>query len=187
MTPLGLAHQMATSHHYGPGPWISDLKRPEWNPTYYSRADANGIGFDRTATGSNAVAQYAPPVARMFANPKTTPEALLLWFHHMPWDTRMASGRTLWADLIAHYDSGVAGVEAMRADWAKLQPFVDADRFAETTTFLAIQQREAQWWRDASIAYFQTVSKRPLPAGVTPPARSLEYYESLRFPIRPGN
>ncbi|NIJ33952.1 alpha-glucuronidase [Sphingomonas oligoaromativorans] len=187
MTPLGLAHQMGTSHHYGPAPWVSDLKRPEWNPTYYSRADANGIGFDRTATGSNAVAQYAPPVARMFANPKTTPETLLLWFHHMPWDTRMASGRTLWADLIAHYDAGVADVGAMRAEWARLRPYVDADRFAETSVFLSIQQREAQWWRDASIAYFQSVSKRPLPAGVTPPARTLEYYESLRFPIRPGN
>ncbi len=187
MTPLGLAHQMGTSHHYGPAPWVSDLARPEWNPTYYSRADANGIGFDRTATGSNAVAQYAPPVARMFANPKTTPETLLLWFHHMPWDTRMASGRTLWAELIAHYDAGVADVGAMRATWAGLRPYVDADRFAETETFLAIQQREAQWWRDASITYFQSVSKRPLPAGVAPPAHSLEYYESLRFPIRPGN
>ncbi|WP_051103392.1 alpha-glucuronidase family glycosyl hydrolase [Sphingomonas sp. PR090111-T3T-6A] len=187
MTPLGLAHQMGTSHHYGPAPWVSDLARPEWNPTYYSRADASGIGFDRTATGSNAMAQYAPPVARMFANPKTTPETLLLWFHHMPWDTRMASGRTLWADLIAHYDAGVADVGTMRAEWAKLRPYVDADRFAETSVFLSIQQREAQWWRDASIAYFQSVSKRPLPAGVTPPAQTLEYYESLRFPIRPGN
>ncbi len=187
MTPLGLAHQMATSHHYGPAPWVSDLARPEWNPTYYSRADANGIGFDRTATGSNAVAQYAPPVARMFANPKTTPEALLLWFHHMPWDTRMASGRTLWADLIAHYDAGVADVGAMRAGWATLRPYVDADRFAETESFLAIQQREAQWWRDASIAYFRSASKKPLPAGVAPPLHPLEYYESLRFPIRPGN
>ena len=187
MTPLGLAHQMGTSHHYGPAPWVSDLARPEWNPTYYSRADANGIGFDRTATGSNAVAQYAPPVARMFANPKTTPETLLLWFHHMPWDTRMASGRTLWAELIAHYDAGVADVGAMRATWAGLRPYADADRFAGTETFRAIQQREAQWWRDASITYFQSVSKRPLPAGVAPPAHSLEYYESLRFPIRPGN
>jgi alpha-glucuronidase len=187
MTPLGLAHQMATSHHYGPAPWVSDLARPEWNPTYYSRADANGIGFDRTATGSNAVAQYAPPVARMFANPKTTPEALLLWFHHLPWDTRMASGRTLWADLIAHYDAGVAEVGAMRAGWATLRPYVDADRFAETESFLAIQQREAQWWRDASIAYFRSVSKKPLPAGVAPPLHPLEYYESLHFPIRPGN
>jgi len=76
--PLGLAHMMGTSHHYGPAPWVHDLARPEWNPVYYHKADATGIGFDRTSTGSNAVAQYARPVAALFADPKTTPERNLL-------------------------------------------------------------------------------------------------------------
>src|SRR3546814_9414584 len=83
---------MATGHHYGPAPWVGDLDRPEWNPTYYNRADARGIGFDRTASGSDAVAQYAPPVARRFADLGTVGDDYLLWFHHLPWGYRMASG-----------------------------------------------------------------------------------------------
>src|SRR6476646_4365895 len=107
MMPLGLHHIFDTGHHYGPGPWVGDLKRPEWNPTYYHRADKGGIGFDRTASGSNAIAQYAPEVARPLADPRTTPEKFLLWFHHLPWKHRMPSGRTLWEELVARYDQGV--------------------------------------------------------------------------------
>ncbi|WP_454884706.1 alpha-glucuronidase family glycosyl hydrolase [Sphingomonas oryzagri] len=187
MTPLGLAHQMATGSHYGPGPWVSDLTRPEWNPVYYAKADANGIGFDRTATGSDAIAQYAPALARRLADPATTPESELLWFHHLSWDRRMASGRILWDELVAHYDRGVAEVGAMQRDWSALAPYVDADRFAKTTIFLAIQQREAQWWRDASIAWFQSLSHRPLPPGSRAPAHSLGWYRALDFPYAPGH
>jgi alpha-glucuronidase len=186
MTPLGLAHLMGTGHHYGPAPWVDDLERAEWNPFYYHRADASGIGFDRTASGSNAVAQYAPPVARRFASLDSVPDEYLLWFHRLPWDYRMRSGRTLWEELVAHYDHGVAEVAAMQADWAKLAPFVDAERFAKTTQLLAIQAREARWWRDACVAYFRSRSGLPLPSGVAEPERSLEYYESLRFPYAPG-
>ena len=117
-----------TGHHYGPAPWVDDLARAEWNPFYYHRADVDGIGLDRTASGSNAVAQYAPPVAQKFANLDTVPDEYLLWFHRLPWDHRMRSGRTLWEELVAHYDRGVAEVAAMRADWATLEPFVDAER-----------------------------------------------------------
>ncbi|HSC13977.1 MAG TPA: alpha-glucuronidase family glycosyl hydrolase, partial [Gammaproteobacteria bacterium] len=117
MTPLGLAHLMGTGHHYGPAPWVDDLERAEWNPFYYHRADGDGIGLDRTASGSNAVAQYAPPVARRFASLETVPDEYLLWFHRVPWDHRMRSGRTLWEELVAHYDRGVAEVAAMQADW----------------------------------------------------------------------
>ncbi len=85
MTPLGLAHLMGTGHHYGPAPWVADQSRPEWNPVYYHRADANGIGFDRTATGSNALAQYAAPAAAQFQDPDRTPLEYLLWFHHVSW------------------------------------------------------------------------------------------------------
>ncbi|HEX4736526.1 MAG TPA: alpha-glucuronidase family glycosyl hydrolase [Allosphingosinicella sp.] len=186
MTPLGLAHQMGTGHHYGPAPWAHDLKRPEWNPAYYNRADASGIGFDRTATGSDAVAQYAPPVARRFANLGTVGDDYLLWFHHVPWDYRLDTGRTLWDELVVRYSRGVDDVRAMRRAWATLAPLVDPQRYDETAPFLAIQEEEAQWWRDASIAYFQSLSHRPLPAGTAPPAHSLDYYEALRFPYAPG-
>lgn len=187
MTPLGLAHVMDTGHHYGPGPWVSDLARPEWNPVYYHKADASGIGFDRTKSGSNAIAQYAPALAKRFADPRTTPERDLLWFHHLPWDYRLASGETLWDGLVHRYDRGVAYVAGMRATWDELRPMIDAERFAQTQTFLSIQQKEAQWWRDASIAYFQSIAKRPLPAGATPPPERLEAYKMRKFPYAPGN
>lgn len=124
MTPLGLHHLMATGHHYGPGPWVDDLDRPEWNPVYYHRASADGIGFDRTATGSDAISQYAPEVAAVFGDLERVSEKDLLWFHHVPWDYRMASGRTLWDELVVTYDLGVSKVGDMRATWAGLEPYV---------------------------------------------------------------
>ncbi len=187
MTPLGLAHIMGTGHHYGPAPWVSELARPEWNPVYYHKADRQGIGFNRTRTGSNATGQYAPALAKLLDNPRTTPERDLLWFHHLPWDYRLQSGETLWDGLIHHYDRGVETVAAMQRDWAKMKPQVDAERFAQVETFLAIQHREAQWWRDACIAYFQSVSGRSLPAGSAAPAHPLDWYKALSFPYAPGH
>ncbi|WEJ99385.1 MAG: alpha-glucuronidase family glycosyl hydrolase [Candidatus Sphingomonas phytovorans] len=186
MTPLGLAHLMATSHHYGPGPWVKDLARPEWNPVYYHRADRNGIGYDRTRTGSDAVAQYAPEVARMFADVKTTPERDLLWFHHVGWDDRLKSGKTLWDELIARYTLGVGEVADMHREWRTLAPHIDRERFAKTDAFLSIQQKEAHWWRDASLAYWTSVSGRPLPAGEAAPAKTLLEYEAISWPHEPG-
>jgi len=187
MTPLGLHHQMARDSHYGPGPWVSGGPRADWTSVYYNRADAQGIGFDRTASGSNAVSQYAPELAARFGSIERTPENLLLWFHHVPWDYPMASGHTLWDELVRHYTHGVQAVGEMRKTWAGLAGFVDPERYAQVATFLAIQQREAKWWRDASIAYFQSISKRPLPSGFSPPEYSLQYYEALCFPFAPGN
>ena len=187
MTPLGLAHQMATGHHYGPGPWIDDAGRPDWNPVYYNRADAGGIGVERGATGSNAVAQYAPPLAAQFGDAATTPEPLLLWFHHVPWTTRMKSGQTLWDELVLHYDRGVKQVAEMNATWARMKSYVDPERFQLTADFLLIQQEDAQIWRDASIAYFQSLSALPLPAGVAPPQHSLDYYKAQHLPFAPGS
>lgn len=187
MTPLGLHHLMATGHHYGPGPWVSDLARPEWNPVYYHQADAAGIGFDRTATGSNAVSQYAPAVATRFADPAAVPETELLWFHHLSWDHPMRSGRTLWEELVTTYGRGVGAVADMRRTWAGLEPYVDAQRFTEVSTFLTIQEREARWWRDASVAYFASRSGRPLPEGEAKPEHPLSWYEGLTFPFAPGN
>jgi len=186
MTPLGLAHQMATDHHYGPGPWICDLAEPSWNPCYYSRADASGIGFDRTVTGSNAVAQYAPPVGRCFADLKCVPEKYLLWFHHLPWTYRMRSRRSLWNELVTHYDRGVETVNASRREWELLRPFVDAQRHTAVATALDRQRIEWKWWRDASIAYWQRLSKLPLPEGYSPPAHPLSWYQSIRFETVPG-
>jgi alpha-glucuronidase len=186
MTPLGLHHQMARDTHYGPGPWVSGGPRADWTSVYFNRADAVGIGFDRTATGSNAVAQYAPPVAAQFADLRRTPENLLLWFHHVPWDYKMRSGRTLWDELVIHYTHGVQTVSDMRRTWAGLSDKVDAERYAQVSTFLGIQEKEARWWRDASIAYFETFSHRPLPAGYAQPEHDLAYYKALCFPYAPG-
>jgi alpha-glucuronidase len=186
MTPLGLHHQMGRSHHYGPGPWVTGGPRADWTSVYYAKAGPDGIGFDRTAAGSNAVAQYAPVVAKRFSDLKTVDEKNLLWFHHLSWDYRLKSGQTLWDGLVTHYSRGVAAVDGMGGTWASLSPYVDPERHAQVADFLAIQKTEAQWWRDASIAYFQSFSKRPLPAGEAAPARSLEYYESLSFPYAPG-
>jgi alpha-glucuronidase len=186
MTPLGLHHLMATGHHYGPGPWVDDLERADWNPIYYHRADRNGIGFDRTVSGSNAVGQYAPAVAARFGRLETVPDDYLLWFHHVPWDHRLRSGRTVWDELVARYSRGVEAVGKMRRIWASLEPRIDGERFEEVAAFLAIQEEEALWWRDASIAYFQSLSRRPLPKGHAPPAHDLDYYKSLRFSYAPG-
>lgn len=187
MTPLGLAHLMATGHHYGPGPWVCDLARPEWNPCYYHRADRQGIGFDRTDSGTDALSQYAPSVAREWADADTIAGEYLLWFHHVPWNHRMKSGRTLWSELVHRYDAGVSTVDDMAAKWASLEGHIDARRFADVGDYLAIQQREARWWRDASIAYWQSLNGLPLPDGAAAPEHDLEYYRSLSFPEAPGN
>ena len=187
MTPLGLHHLMARGHHYGPGPWVQGGPRADWTSVYYHRADRDGIGFDRSATGSNAVAQYFPPVARQFGDVGRVPEKFLLWFHHVPWDHPMASGRPLWDELVMRYSRGVDYVRGMRSTWDGLASHVDASRHAQVAAFLGIQQKEAQWWRDASIAYFETFARRPLPEGQAPPPHPLAYYEALQFPYAPGD
>lgn len=187
MTPLGLNHLMATGHHYGPGPWVDDLPRADWNPTYFHRADAGGIGFDRTATGSDAAGQYAPEAASIFADAERVDERFLLWFHHLSWDHPMASGRPLWDELVARYDRGVATVGEMRRTWAGLSEHVDARRHAEVSDFLRIQENEARWWRDSSIAYWRSLNGLPMPEGHAPPEHELEHYRALSFPHAPGH
>jgi alpha-glucuronidase len=179
MTPLGLAHQMAEGHHYGPGPWVSGGPRADWTSVYYHRADTLGIGFDRTATGSNAIAQYFPEVRRPLENVETTPDSVLLFFHHVRWDRKLDTGRTVWNELVHRYHAGVDSVRAMQRAWDALEGRVDADRFAETQAFLRIQEREARWWRDASILYFQTFSRMPIPEGYERPEHTLEHYRSI--------
>ncbi|MEO8561901.1 MAG: alpha-glucuronidase family glycosyl hydrolase [bacterium] len=181
MTPLGLVHIMGTGHHYGPAPWVK-LSRLDWSPVYYHRADSVGIGFDRTAAGSNAVGQYFGPVRDRYASMETVPDSLLLYFHHVPWSHRMRSGRTLWDELAFRYNAGVDTVRAMQKSWESLDASVDRARFPDVSGFLAIQEREARWWRDAALSYFQTFSRMPIPASYERPAHPLNYYERIRCP-----
>jgi len=185
MTPLGLHHIMAYDHHYGPGPWI-DGGRPDWTSVYYHRADEDGIGFDRTGSGSNAVSQYPTPYREQIANLETCPEELLLWFHHVPWQYRMKSGRTLWDELCYLYNSGVEAVFQMQQTWDTLAEFVDSARFEHVKALLKIQEKEARWWRDACLLYFQTFSKLPIPPEYEQPAKSLDYYKNLTHYYVPG-
>jgi alpha-glucuronidase len=178
MTPLGLELIMAHSHHMGPGPWDVIGPREDWKAPYYHRADAVGIGFDRTTTGSNNAGQYKSPAKEAFEDIAKTPEDYLLYFHHVPWDYKTRSGRTLWNELIARYQRGVDKVAAMQATWAAQKSRVDAQRFDKTAAFLAIQHREAIWWRDACLAYFAQFSKRPFPAGYAP-KYPLATYEAM--------
>ncbi len=186
MTPLGLHHIMDTGHHYGPGPWVDDLGRPEWNPVYYHRADSLGVGFDRTASGSNALAQYAEPIGQKYSSIETTPEKYLLWFHHVPWDYEMENGKTLWYNLAAKYQEGVEDVEEMVETWNQMEEYVDKERFEKTQMLLQIQLKEAKWWRNAVLLYFQQFSKMDLPDFIPEPEHDLKYYQSLEFPYAPG-
>ncbi|MDX1936579.1 MAG: alpha-glucuronidase family glycosyl hydrolase [Flavihumibacter sp.] len=185
--PLGLHHIMGTGHHYGPAPWVNNQARPEWNPVYYHKADSAGIGFNRTATGSNALAQYFPQAQQQWEHINTIDEKYLLWFHHVPWNYTTKSGRSLWNELCYQYYTGAARVQQMQQNWNALQPFVDAGRFNHVKQLLQVQYDEAIWWRNACLLYFQTFSKQPIPANYEQPDKTLEYYKSLRFPFAPGN
>tara|TARA_R110000868_G_scaffold108065_1_gene295336 strand:- start:52206 stop:54389 length:2184 start_codon:yes stop_codon:yes gene_type:complete len=186
MNPLGLHHIFDTGHHYGPGPWVSELSRPEWNPTYYHKADSKGIGFNRGPSGSNATAQYAAEVAKTYNDLKTCPEEYLLWFHHLPWDYTLKNGLSLWDGMALKYQEGVDQVEEMIATWNNARPYITNEQYQEVQMLLKIQLKEAQWWRNACLLYFQTYSKKEIPEGVEKSTNSLEYYQSLKFPFAPG-
>lgn len=186
MNPLGLHHIFDTGHHYGPGPWVGNLSRPEWNPVYYHKADEAGVGFDRTETGSDALSQYAPEFKEKFGNLETCPEEYLLWFHHLPWDYKLKSGRTLWDGLGIKYQQGVDQVREMITIWEDMKPYVDEYRHNQVSMLLGIQLKEAKWWRDACMLYFQTFSKMDFPEEMESPEHTLEYYKSLKFPYAPG-
>lgn len=177
--PLGLNHIMNFATHYGPGPWYKDN---HWDAKDYHKADLEGIGVDRTSMGSGIVNQYAPPVAKMFANLKTCPQKDLLWFHHLSWDYQMPSGKILWDELVAHYYQGVEEVRVMRRLWDSMEDKIDAQRFDHVRQLLKVQEEEATWWRDGCVLYFQTFSRRPIPASYEQPKHSLDYYKRIPFP-----
>lgn len=186
MTPLGLHHIMGWNHHYGPAPWIKDKHRADWTSVYYHKADSAGVGFNRTKTGSDAVSQYFLPVAEQFSSLEKIPEKFLLWFHHLPWSYKMKSGKTLWEELCYHYYQGVDSVRLMRKIWNSLEGKIDKERFSHVQMLLGIQEKEAVWWRNACVLYFQTFSRMPIPVELEKPEKSLEYYKSLEFPYAPG-
>ncbi len=146
-----------------------------------------GIGFDRTASGSNALAQYAPEIQKQWSNPKTIPEKYLLWFHHLPWDYQLSSGNSLWDGIALHYQKGVEEAKSNVETWNTMESYIDEERFSHVLSFLKIQAEEAVWWRDACLSYFQQFSKIPLPEGVEKPAHTLEYYINLNPRFVPGN
>lgn len=187
MTPLGLGHIMYNGHHYGPMPWGNTLNRPDWNPVYYHKADSIGIGFDRTAKGTNALAQYAPEVQSIYNDINKCPEAYLLWFHHVPWTFRMKSGRNLWDELCYKYYTAVDSMRAVQQQWNKLEKYIDPERFDHVKQLLNIQVKDAIWWRNACLLYFQTFNKMPIPTQYEKPDHSLEYYMSIRIINAPGN
>jgi len=185
-TPLGLHHIMAWGHHYGPGPWVA-IGRDDWRSTYYHRADEQGIGFERTADGSDALSQYAPEVAELFGNLDSCPLEYLLWFHHLSWDYEMPSGDTLWNELCKHYQLGVDQVSDMVTTWKALKSRIDSDCYQHVLALLIRQEKEARIWKDACITYFQSFSKRPIPSGVEAPEHPLEFYMAIDLQHVPGD
>ena len=156
MMPLGLHHIFKFDHHYGPEPDGFKADYPiEWCPVYYHKADKNGIGFDRTSQGSDAVSQYREPYASQYDKLETCPEELLLWFHHVPWDYKMKDGSTLWESMQYAYNSGVIYVEAMHNTWHTLmRHYIDDQRWREVDERLSLQETNAREWRDICLKYF---------------------------------
>jgi alpha-glucuronidase len=186
MTPLGLHHIMARSHHWGPGPWVTGGRRDDWTATYYHRASEDGIGFDRTEAGSNALEQYAPEVRDQWRNPDTISLDYLLWFHRVAWDKPLSTGNTLWEEMALRYQRGVEGARWMEQTWLAQEGRIDEDRFEHVRSFLTVQVGEAAWWRDACLLYFQQFAQQPLPFGVEAPKYDLAYYQQFRRFFVPG-
>ena len=191
MMPLGLHHQFAWGHHYGPEPYC-DIPgaRPDWMPSYYARADREGLGFDRSSTGSNATGQYPADYAKVLDDPETCPYDLLLWFHHVPWGKTIqhrcgtqVMRESLWNALCHHYQQGLDEARAMQRDWERCQGLIDADTFADIQRRLRIQTRDAQWWKDGCLLYFQTFSCLPFPDDVEPAVHDLDKLRAIKLGI----
>ena len=163
MMPLGLHHIFKFDHHYGPEPDGFIASYPlEWCPVYYHKADAKGIGFDRSSKGTDAVGQYPEPYRSLYDNIETCPEEYLLWFHHVPWTYKMKSGSTLWQELCMKYNMGVAMVEVYRDFWhtsAKQYMKGHEQEWQHTDSLLNVQLENAKEWRNTCLKYFQTFSK----------------------------
>jgi len=186
--PMGLHHLFAWNHHFGPEPWC-DIPgaREDWLPRYYHKASADGIGFDRTRTGSDAVDQYNEPLALLYNGLDSCPEELLLWFHHVPWDYVLPSGRTLWEELCLHYDHGVKTVRGYCATWAGMTPYVNRQVHREVAALLEENLAFATWWRDACLQYFAQFSGQPYPPEVERPVVPLDSLMRVHLPMQAHN
>lgn len=188
MQPLGLHHIFASGHHYGPGVWErlrEGSTRPDWVPEWYHKADEQGVGFDRTTGGTNYVSQYFSPLKEYYNNIQTCPENLLLFFHHVSWDYRMKNGRTLWDELCYKYTDGLNTVREFQKTWDRLEGKIDAERFKHVQYKLREQTRDAIWWRDGVLLYFQSLNHKPIPYELERPMNTLETLMSYR--LRLGN
>lgn len=161
MTPLGLHHIMQEGFHYGPAPGHY-TGREDWTSVYYHRADTIGIGFNRSSSGSNFVSQYFFPVREIFNNIETCPEKYLLWFHHVPWDYKLHSGKTLWQELCIKYYEGTNFVDKMIEHWSSIEQYVSPEIFQHVKSKLNKQKIDAEIWRDTCLNYFQKFSKKPI-------------------------
>ncbi len=178
--PLGLHHIFAGNEHYGPGPWYAPPGlRADWTPPYYHQASAEGIGFDRTKSGTDGADQYHEPLASAFNDLNTCPEIYLLWFHHVSWDHKMKSGKTLWEELCYKYDDGVQQVKQFQKTWDAMDAYVDKDIFFSVQKKLKRQVLDAQVYKDGCLLYFQTFSKRKIPLELERPVYDLEYLKAV--------
>lgn len=184
MMPLGLHHIFAWNHHYGPEPWCEiPGARADWLPSYYHCADREGIGFDRTTTGSDAVSQYPDSLAAVFNSLSSCPEEFLLWFHHVSWDHKLKSGNTLWDELCYKYQTGVDKAQEFCEVWNQMSDYVDSERYQAIANRLKIQADDAVWWKDACLEYFRTFSRMKYPSGVDKPVFRLKELKKVKLPI----
>ncbi len=185
MMPLGIHHIFAGNHHYGPEPWYAPAGcREDWTPPYYHKADAAGIGFNRTTHGGSAnTAQYPEPMRTMYDNLSTCPEDLLLWFHHVSWDYTMRNGLSLWDNLCYKYDEGIRQAREFVKTWESIKPYIPEDKWVAQLERLRRQERDAQWWHDACLQYFQGFSKKPFPADMIDIQFPLDVLKNYRLKI----
>lgn len=189
MMPLGLHHIFAGEHHYGPEPWyVIKGGRDDWQPWYYHKADADGLGFNRTydgkfydnqpgfgiKIGSGNARLYPDSLYNIYNNVETCPEPLLLWFHHVAWNHRMHNGETMWDALCHTYDQGVREAEAFARIWREMKPYISQTQYEEQLECFDRQAKDAWWWRDACLLYFQQFSKMPFPIDSPAPRHRLD-------------
>lgn len=181
--PIGLTHQFGNSH-YAPGAWDNRAIRRDWLPVFYNQADADGIGFDRTkATGTDNTSQYSPAFGGMMEDVKTCPDKYLLWFHHVSWNHKCQTGRSVWEELCYRYQNGLNEARQMQRQWNSLEGAIDQDIFRDVQTRLMTQTRDAEWWKDGTLLYFQSLNKKAFPDFLEPPVHTLDECKKNRVHV----